>query len=198
MRALVLPATAVVLVAAVLGIQLAAGAASYGPRQPADPCHARPIPATLSGLDPLLEEIVLLGLDNAACQLGISRERLVLSLATPQTMDPAAPAALKAGLRSAVDRLERAGRLPKVSQLLPDALQRANLPGIVKTAIGLVPDSVIDGTLPTGPLLLRTIDKLDVSALLRELRDPSRLQSSVESALLNAALGEIVAQLRPF
>ena len=132
MRALVLPATAVVLVAAVLGIQLAAGGADYGPRQPADPCHPRPIPAALSGLDPLLEEIVLLGLDNAACRLGISRERLVLSLATPQTMDPAAPAALKAGLRSAVDRLERAGRLPKVSKLLPDAVQRANLPGIVE------------------------------------------------------------------
>ena len=85
-----------------------------------------------------------------------------------------------------------------MSKLLPDALQRADLPGIVKTAIGLVPDSVIDSTLPTGPLLRRTIDRLDVSALLRELRDPSRLQSSVESALLNAALGEIVAQLRPF
>jgi hypothetical protein len=198
MRALALPATAVVLVAAVLGIQLAAGGASYGPRQPADPCHARPIPAALSGLDPLLEEIAFLGLDNAACQLGISRERLVLSLTTPRTMDPATPAALKAGLRSAVDRLERAGRLPKVSKLLPDALQRADLPGIAKTAIGLVPDSVIDSTLPTGPLLRRTIDRLDVSALLRELRDPSRLQSSVESALLNAALGEIVAQLRPF
>jgi hypothetical protein len=197
-RALALPVVAVVLVAAVLGVELAAGGASYGPRPPADPCRPRPLPAAVSGLDPLLEEIVLVGLDNAACRLGVSRERLVLSLATRQTMDPAAPGALKAGLRDAVNRLDRAGRLPKVSQLLPEVLHRANLPGIAKTAIGLVPDSVVDSALPTGPLLRRTIDGLDVTALLGELGDSNRLQSSIESAILRAAVGEIVAQLRPF
>ncbi len=198
MRALALPAVAVVLVAAVLGVELAAGGAAYGPRPPADPCRPRPLPAARSGLDPLLEEIVLVGLDNAACRLGVSRERLVLSLATRPTMDPAAPAALKAGLRDAVDRLDRAERLPKVSQLLPEVLHRANLPGIVTSAIGLIPDSVIDSTLPTAPLLRRTIDGLNFTALLGEFGDPSRLQSSIESALLRAAEGEIVAQLRPF
>jgi hypothetical protein len=197
-RAFVLPTIAVVLVAAVLGIELAAGGAAYGPRPSADPCQPRPLPAARSGLDPLLEEIVLVGLDNAACRLGVSRERLVLSLAASQTMDPAAPAALKAGLRDAVDRLDRAGRLPKASQLLPEVLHRANLPGIVTSAIGLVPDSVIDSTLPTAPLLRRTIDGLNVTALLGEFGDPSRLQSSIESALLRAAEGEIVARLRPF
>lgn len=198
MRAAALPVIAVVLVAAVLGVQLAAGGANYAPRPAANPCIARAVPATLTQLDPLLEEIVLLGLDNAACRLGISRERLVLSLAATRTLDPAAPGALKAGLRDAVDRLAREGRLPRVSQLLPQALARAHLPGIVTTAIGLIPDSVIDSTLPTAALLRRTIDGLDVAALLRELGDPSRLQSSVETALLRGALREIVDRLRPF
>ncbi len=198
MRALALPAVAVVLVAAVLGIEVAAGGANYGPGRPANPCLPRPLPAAVSGLDPLLEEIVLVGLDNAACRLGVSRERLVLSLASPGTTDPAAPAALKTGLQDAVTRLDRAGRLPKVSQLLPEVLHRANLPGIVTSAIGLIPDSAIDNTLPTAPLLRRTIDGLNVAALLGEFGDPSRLQSSIESALLRAAEGEIVARLRPF
>lgn len=197
-RAVALPAIAVVLVAVVLGVQLAAGGASYAPRRPADPCVPRAVPATLTGLDPLLEEIVLLGLDNAACRLGISRERLVLSLAATRTLDPAAPGALKAGLRDAVDRLDREGRLPKVSQLLPEVLNRAHLPGIVTAAIGIVPDSLIDSTLPTAALLRRTIDGLDVAALLGELGDPSRLQSSVETAILRGVLREIIDRLRPF
>ncbi len=91
-------------------------------------------------LEPLAEQIVLLGLDGAACRLGISRERLVLALAETRSLDPHASAALKAGLGDAVNRLDREGRLPKVSQLLPEALNQANLPGIVKTIIGAIPD----------------------------------------------------------
>ena len=114
-------------------------------------------------------------------------------------MDPAAPAALKAGLRDAVDRLDRAGRLPKVSQLLPEVLHRANLPGIVTGAIRLVPDSVIDRTLPTAPLLRLDDRRAQRHRPARRIRGPAAgCQSSIESALLRAAEGEIVAQLRPF
>ena len=185
------------LVAAVLGVQVAAGGGHYVPRRPANPCIPRPIPPIQPQLEPLAEQIVLLGLDSAACRLGISRERLVLALADPRSLDPRAPAALKAGLRDAVDRLDREGRLPKVSQLLPEALDQADLPGIAKTIIDAIPAGVVDSALPTAPVLRRTIDELDVARLLHQLNDPSQLNSAVQSAILHAALDQILDRLRP-
>ncbi len=197
MKALVLPIIAVLLVAAVLGVQVAAGGGDYVPRQPANPCAPRAVPSIPARLEPLAERIVLLGLDNAACRLGISRERLVLAFADTRSLDPRAPAALKAGLRDAVDRLDREHRLPKVSQLLPQALDQTDLSGIVKTIINAIPDALVDTSLPTGPLLRRTVDGLDVDRLVRELHNPRQLDSAVQSAILHAALREIVDRLRP-
>ena len=145
----------------------------------------------------MAERIVLLGLDSAACRLGISRERLVLALADPRSLDPDAPAALKAGLRDAVDRLDREGRLPKVSQLLPEALDQTDLPGIVKTLIGAIPDGTVDCALPTGPLLRRAVGKLDVDKLVGQLDDPNQLESAIRSAILQAARDQILARLHP-
>jgi hypothetical protein len=192
-----LPVIAVLLVAVVLGAQVAAGGGRYVPRRPADPCVARPVAAAPAQLDPLAEQIVLIGLDNAACRLGISRERLVLALADTRSLDPRAPAALKAGLADAVDRLDREGRLPKVSQLLPQALSQASLPGIVKTVIEAIPAQAVDSALPTAPLLRRTIEDLNVAQLVHELNDPSRLNSAVQSAILHAAAGQMLDQLKP-
>jgi hypothetical protein len=196
-RRLGLPLIAVLLVAAVLGVQVAAGGGRYVPRRPGNPCTPRPVPPIPAQLDPLAEQIALLGLDSAACRLGISRERLVLALANTRTLDPRAPAALKAGLGDAVDRLDREGRLPKVSQLLPEALDQANLPGIVKTIVLAIPSGLVDNALPTGPLLRRTVDDLNVDRLLHELNDPRKLDSAVRSAILQAALRQIVDRLRP-
>ena len=197
MRALSLPLIAVLLVAGVLGVQVAAGGRDYVPRRPADPCAARAIPPLPAQMEPVAERIVLLGLDGAACRLGISRERLVLALADPRSLDPDAPAALKAGLRDAVERLDREGRLPKVSQLLGEALEQADLPGFVKTLIAAIPDETVDSALPTGPLLRRAIDELDVDELVRELDDPDQLESAIRSAILQAARDEILDRLRP-
>lgn len=197
MKRLALPLVAVLLVAAVLGVQVAAGGGNYVPRRPANPCTARPIPPIQPKLEPLAEQIVLLGLDSAACRLGISRERLVLSLADTRSLDPHAPAALKAGLRDAVDRLDHAGRLPRVSQLLPQALDQADLPATLKTIIDAIPAPLVDTALPTGPLLHRTIDELDVARLLHETNDPSQLNSALQSAILHAALNQIRDRLRP-
>jgi hypothetical protein len=197
MRALALPLIAVLLVSAVLGVQIAAGGGDYVPRQPADPCAARAVPAIPARLEPVAERIVLLGLDSAACTLGVSRERLVLALADSRSLDPRAPAALKAGLRDAVDRLDREGRLPKVSQLLPEALDQSDLPGLAKTLIRAIPDATIDSTLPTGPLLRRAVDELDVERLIHELDDPQKLEAAVRSAILQAARDQILDLLRP-
>lgn len=197
MRRLALPLIAVLLVAAVLGVQVAAGGGRYVPLRPANPCAPRPVPPIPAQLEPLAEQIVLVGLDSAACRLGISRERLVLALADARTVSPQTPAALKAGLHDAVNRLDHEGRLPKVSQLLPQALDQANLPGIVKTIASAIPAGVIDAALPTGTLLNRTVDELDVNKLLQELHDPSQLNSALQSAILQAAFRQILAQLHP-
>ena len=197
MRRLALPLIAVLLVAAVLGVQVAAGGGHYAPLHPANPCTPRPVPPIPSQLEPLAEQIVLLGLDNAACRLGISRERLVLALADTPTLNPRTTAALKAGLGGAVDRLDRERRLPKVSQLLPQALDQSNLPGIAKTIIEAIPDQLVDNLLPTGPLLRRTVDELDINRLLQQLRDPSQLTATLQSAILQAALSQILNQLHP-
>jgi hypothetical protein len=197
MRRIALPLIAVLLVAAVLGVQVAAGGGHYAPLRPANPCTPRPVPPIPAQLEPLAEQIVLLGLDGAACRLGISRERLVLSLAETRTLNAQTTAALKAGLLDAVNRLDREGRLPKVSQLLPQALDQANLSGIVKTIIEAIPDSLVDSLLPTAPLLRQTVDQLDINRLLQELNDPSQLDSALQSAILQAALREILDRLRP-
>ena len=197
MRRLALPLVAVLLVGAVLGAQVAAGGGEYVPRKPGNPCAPHPIPPTQPRLEPLAEQIVLLGLDSAACRLGISRERLVLALVDTRTLDPRAPSALKAGLRDAVDRLHHEGRLPKVSQLLPQALDQAGVPGTLKTIIDAIPAPLVDNVLPTAPLLRRTISELDVARLLHELNDPSKLNSALQSAILHAALRQILDRLRP-
>ena len=197
MRRLALPLIAVVLVAAVLGVQVAAGGGHYAPLRPANPCAPRPVSPIQPKLEPLAEQIVLLGLDSAACRLGISRERLVLALADTRSLDPRESAALKAGLIDAVDRLDRQGRLPRVSQLLPQALDQANLPGIVKTIIEAIPDPVVDNLLPTAPLLRQTVDGLDINRLLHELNDPHQLNSVLQSAILQAALRQILDRLHP-
>ena len=197
MRRVALPLIAVVLVTAVLGVQIAAGGGHYVPLRPANPCTPSPVPPIPPQLEPLAEQIVLLGLDSAACRLGISRERFVLALAETRTLDPHQSAALKAGLLDAVDQLDRQGRLPKVSQLLPQALDQANLPGIVKTIIEAIPDSVIDNLLPTAPLLRQTVNELDINRLLHQLNDPGQLNSALQSAILQAALRQILDRLHP-
>ena len=197
MKRLALPLVAVLLVAAVLGVQVAAGGGQYAPLRPADPCTPHPEPTMTPQLDALAEQIVLLGLNNAACRLGISRERLVLALADPDSLTPGAVSALKAGLRDAARRLDREHRLPKVSQLLPQVLDQAQLPGIVKTIIDAIPAGLIDSTLPTGTLLRETVDELNINRLLRELNDPNQLQSAIQSALLRATFRQILNRLRP-
>jgi hypothetical protein len=197
MRRFALPVIAVLLVGAVLGVQVAAGGGDYVPRQSANPCVRRPIPPIQPHLEALAGEIVLIGLDSTACRLNISRERLALALADPRSRDPHEAAALKAGLLDAVDRLAREGRLPKVSRLLPDALDAAGLPSITRAILGAIPARLVDDALPTSTLLRRTLDEHNVARLLRELNDPGRLNSAIRSAVLHAALGQILDRLHP-
>jgi hypothetical protein len=65
---------------------LALGGASYAPAKVADPCATRDW-RNPQGLEEVGEQIVLSGLDGVACELGVSREEMVLALANSDSRE---------------------------------------------------------------------------------------------------------------
>ncbi|MEP9362360.1 hypothetical protein ABLE68_05295 [Nocardioides sp. CN2-186] len=196
LRAASLPAAALVLVGAVLGVQVAYGGGSFEPLQPADPCAARTVTSQSDGIDGLTERLVLLGLDNAGCTLGVSREALTLELAQTGTPTDAQIDALHQGLLQAVDEMAADGTLPPASALVDEALDSADLPDFVKTVIRALPDSVIDAALKTDDVLTRSIDGLDIRALLTDIDDQDELNDQVDAAVTQAVKDSLVARVR--
>lgn len=198
-RDALLPALSAALVAGVLGIQVAHGGGEFVPARSADPCVARSVTPVSEGIARLSERLVLLGLDGAACRLKLTREGLVLHLAEPGERTDAEVEALRDGLRDAVDRLDREGSLPKPSALADEAVAAADLPGLVKSAIRVLPDALIDNRLKTGDVLRRTLDGLDVRRLLDDLDDPARIEAVVGAAVAEAVKDELIDGLpKPF
>ena len=195
-RVLLLPSLAVVLVSGVLGIQLAHGGGSFEPLRPADPCAVRDVTSQAGGIEGLTERLVLLGLDGAACRLHVSREALTLELAQAGTPSDAEIVALHAGLLDAVRRMKDAGTLPPASALVDEALDSADLNDFVKAAIRALPDSVIDAALKTDDVLTRTIDNLDLRALLADVDDQQELNTQLTTAVTQAVKDSLAARLR--
>lgn len=77
---------AIGVVAAVVLPYLALGGGSYEPTPVADPCAPRELPPP-EDLQTTLELVVLSALDGAACELGVSREELVLALEDEESFD---------------------------------------------------------------------------------------------------------------
>ena len=195
-RLLGLPALALALVGAVLTVQLTHGGGTFEPLHPADPCVEREVTAQADGIEGLTESLVLLGVDAAACRLQVSREALTLELAQPGPRTDAEVDALRAGLHDAVRRMKADGTLPPISDLVDEALDNADLNGFLKAAIKALPDSVIDGALQTDDVLDRTIDDLDVRALLENLDDQGDLNRQVEAAVEQSVEDALVDRLR--
>jgi hypothetical protein len=195
-RLLMLPALALALVTGVLGVQLANGGGSYEPLHSADPCAVRHVTSQAQGIDGLTERLVLLGLDGAACRLHVSREALSLELARPGPRSDAEIAALRAGLLGAIQRMKSDGTLPPASALVDEALDSADLNGFLKTAIRALPDSVIDSALKTDDVLNRTIDDLDLRALLVNLDNENDLNQQLNAAVTQAVKDSLTARLR--
>ena len=195
-RVLLLPALALVLVSGVLGFQLAHGGGSFEPLRPADPCAVRDVTSQAGGIDGLTERLVLLGLDGAACRLHVSREALTLELAQSGTPSDAEIAALRAGLLDAVEKMMDAGTLPPASDLVDEALDSTDLNSFVKAAIRALPDSVVDAALPTDDVLTRTINALDLRALLANLDDEQSLTQQLDAAVTQAVKESLTARLR--
>lgn len=198
--ALRLPLAALIVALALIGLQLAAGGAGFAPTRAADPCVERPLPARTKDLDPLAQQVVLLGVQRAACTLGVTRERLVLSL--PSARDRLALArsrgrderglanVLSAGLDQAVARMDRAGRLPSAADLLDAYAGELGLPGLAEEAVKRIPGGVVNGLLPTGPVLRRALRGIDMVQVLRHLNDPAALQNTLRDRIKAAAVAE--------
>jgi hypothetical protein len=120
-RRLVPLLVALVAVAVVLVPYVALGGGSYEPAAVADPCTAREERAP-DGISEVLEQIVLTGLDRAACDVGVSREELVLAVRSEDALESFADEhglskedveqAVQEGLVDGIDEAEEDGRLP--------------------------------------------------------------------------------------
>ena len=191
-----LPATAVLLVTAVLGVQVSKGGGDFEPLRPADPCVARQVTSQSEGIDGLTERLVLLGIDGAACRLEVSRERFTLTLAAGGERSDAEIDALHDGLLAAVDRMKKDGSLPKISDLLDEALDNADLNGLLEAAIKAIPDSVIDAALKTDDVLSRAIDDLDLRRVLEDVDDQDALNEQMEAAITQAVKDALVDRVK--
>jgi hypothetical protein len=123
-----------------LVVELALGARDYGTVELGAPCrqHALFEPG---GLDGTVQRIVLQGLDGAACRLGTTRERLLLSLSPSSKgrfgswTDSEIETAVRASLTTAIDEADRRGDLNGLeSRLLRELVQRAPVDLIVGLA----------------------------------------------------------------
>jgi hypothetical protein len=105
-------------VGALLVVERSAGARDYGTRTYVEPCSAPADPFPGKGLDATLQRILLSGLNGAACDLGTSREELVLSLAPRSGVDEVTwdqetlERALRKGFDRSIDDAEDRGSLP--------------------------------------------------------------------------------------
>jgi hypothetical protein len=147
LKARVLVASALIASLALTGIYLSAGGASYAPAKTQDPCKHRPW-RNPQGIEEIVEQFSFSALDGAACELGVTRERLARALATPLARerfmrrygidDAELARALRAGLVRAVDDAEAAGALnPLLAGPLRETLR--DIP--VDQAIELIHDA---------------------------------------------------------
>jgi hypothetical protein len=129
--------------AGLIALELANGAASAGALAVRDPCEPRPsFPG--EGLDATMQRIVLDGLDGAACELGTTREELVLSLAPSAGAEPlhwddeAIELAIRAGLLESIDDAEQRGSLNGfVAVVLRQVVERAPVQWLIDGGQGI-------------------------------------------------------------
>jgi hypothetical protein len=129
--------------AALIGLELGNGAIDAGALAVLDPCGPRPAYPG-QGLDATTQRIVLDGLDGAACELGTTREELVLSLAPSPGSGPSPwddetiEQAVRAGLLEAVDDAEQRGSVNGiVAALLRQVIPRAPVQWLIDGGQGI-------------------------------------------------------------
>jgi hypothetical protein len=135
-------AVATVAAVALVGLYLGLGGASYAPAKSADPCVTRDW-RDPGGFQEVAEQIVLSGLDGAACELGVSREQIVLAFAGGSSLESFAR---EQGIT--VDRLEslvRTGLLRSLDDAEQADAINPTIAGILRQVIERIPiETVID------------------------------------------------------
>ena len=123
-----------------LAVELALGARHYGDVELGAPCQAHAL-FEPGGLDGTVQRIVLEGIDGAACRLGTTRERLLLSLSPASEgrfgswSNDEVETAVRASLIAAVEEAERRGDLNGVeARVLREIAERAPVDLIVGLA----------------------------------------------------------------
>jgi hypothetical protein len=139
MRALV---ASVVVAALLAGVYVALGGASYEPAEVADPCAPRDW-TEARGLQEVGEQIVLSALDGAACELGVSREEIVLAFEDRGTLERfgrehdiderEVERLVLIGLRRAINAAERAQALsPEFADALREAVRNVPIGDLIR------------------------------------------------------------------
>jgi hypothetical protein len=132
---------ATVAAAALVALYLALGGASYAPAKSADPCETRDW-RDPGGIQEVAEQIVLSGLDGTACELGATREEVVLAFGSRAKLDAFAREhglttdelgqLVRAGLDRAIDDAEEADALnPTVASLIRGLVDRIPLEQVI-------------------------------------------------------------------
>ncbi len=126
-----------------IAVELAHGALGAGALAVRDPCAPRPAYPG-QGVDATIQRIVLDGLDGAACELGASREELVLSLTSRSSSRPirwddqTIERALRAGLLESIDDAEQRGSLNGVlAAVMRQVVERAPVQWLIDGGQGI-------------------------------------------------------------
>ena len=144
-------ATVTVVAVSLVGTYVALGGGSYKPLEVANPCKPRPLPPA-AGFEEISQQVLLSGLDGAACRLRVTREELALAVTTEEgrqrfardhkISEATLESAVRSGLKRAVTDAERARRLSGVqASLLRGAVEAVPIGALIdalRTGKGLV------------------------------------------------------------
>ena len=129
-------AAALAALAVLIVVEIQRGAFTESALAVPDPCD-RPVNVATDGLDGATQRIGLRAIDIAACEMGTTREELLLSVATSlqesRDLPPGSEDAIRHGLEQAIDEEEDAGRLNTVAAwVLSQAAQNAPVEWVVR------------------------------------------------------------------
>jgi hypothetical protein len=129
-------AAALAAVAILVVVEIQRGAFSDGALAVPDPCD-RAVEVEMEGIDGTAQRVGLRAIDIAACELGTTREQLLIATATSlqesRDLPPGSEDAIRDGLEQAIEEEEDAGRLNTVAAfLLSQAAQNAPVEWVVR------------------------------------------------------------------